>query len=86
MTELTLQLPDAILERLESEAQRQKTPLSDVVLTAIERYLDDDEPTKEEILDSLRQSMQDALAGRVRPVEEILAELRQEFDFDDDNG
>ncbi len=86
MTELTLHLSDEMLERLRGEAERLNLPLDAVINTAIEVYLDDDEPTKEEILNSLRESMRDALAGRVRPAREVLAELRQEIAADGDEG
>jgi predicted transcriptional regulator len=79
MSELTLQLPDDVLIRLQSEAERQQVPLDDLVRAAIENYLNNDEPSKEAILESLRQSMRDALAGRVRPARAVLAELRREI-------
>ena len=49
-------------------------PLDEVVGAMLETYFDD--PSDEEILESLRQSMQDAVAGRVRPVDEVLEELK----------
>ena len=79
MSELTLQLPDDVLIRLQSEAEHQQVPVDDLVRAAIESYLNTDEPTKEAILESLRQAMRDALAGRVRPAHAVLAELRQEI-------
>ncbi len=52
MSELTLQLPEDVLARLQSEAERQHIPLDDLVRAALE---------------SLRESLHDALAGRVYP-------------------
>ena len=86
MNPLTVQLPDAVLNRLQSEAERLQVPLDDLVRAAIDRYLNDDEPTKEAILENLRQSMRDALAGRVRPARAVLAELRREIGTDADNS
>ena len=77
MSELILQLPDEVVNRLQSEAERQQIPLNDLVREAIESYLDEDEPTKEELLEDLRQSMLDALAGRTRPADEVIEELRR---------
>ena len=37
---------------------------------------DDDEPTTEELIEMLRESLRDVEAGRTRPLEEALAELR----------
>ena len=79
MSELTLQLPEDVLTRPQSEAERQQIPLDDLVRAAIESYLDIDEPTKEAILESLRQAMRDALVGQVRPAKTVLAELRREI-------
>ncbi len=79
MSELTLQLPDDVMTRLQSEAERQQVPVDDLVRAAIETYLNDDEPTREAILEDLRQAMRDALAGRVRPARAVLSELRQDM-------
>lgn len=38
-----------------------------------------DEPAKDEILESIRDSLREGLAGKVRPVDEVLAELKQEL-------
>ena len=85
MVEFTLKLPDEVLSRLESEAKRQQIPLNDLVREVIESYLDEDEPTKEELLADLRQSMIDALAGRTRPADEVIEELRRKYPTNADN-
>ncbi|MYD11640.1 MAG: hypothetical protein F4X02_16545 [Chloroflexi bacterium] len=38
---------------------------------------DDDEPTTEELIEMLRESLEDVKAGRTRPVRELLRELRE---------
>ena len=38
---------------------------------------DDDEPTTEELVEMLRESLEDVKAGRTRPARELLRELRQ---------
>jgi predicted transcriptional regulator len=81
MSELTLQLPEDVINRLQSEAERQHVPLNDLVRQAIESYLGG-EPTKDELLEDLRQSMLDALAGRTRPADEVIEELRRKHQTD----
>ena len=39
--------------------------------------LDDDEPTTEELVEMLRESLEDVKAGRTRPARELLRELRE---------
>jgi hypothetical protein len=61
MTELTLTLPDTIIERLRSEASEHNLTIEMVIHAAIDRYfMDDDSPTKQDILDSISESMRDA--------------------------
>lgn len=84
MTTLTIQLKlsDETLARLKEEAQERNLPI-DVLIS--ERLEDEfNEPTEVEILETIRQSMRDSLAGNTRPVDEVLAELEDEFDFDAD--
>ena len=78
MTELTLKIPDELLERLQDEADLRQIPLDDLVQTAIVHYFDEDEPTKEEILAGIREAMQDVLDGRVRSAREFLDELEMD--------
>jgi predicted transcriptional regulator len=85
MGELILQLPDDTFKRLESEAERQQIPVADFARAAIELYLYD-EPTKEETLESIRQSLRDGLAGRVHPAEEVIAEIRKEIEAEADKS
>ena len=40
--------------------------------------IDDDEPTKEELLLNLRESLRQSLAGETRPVEELIEQVRRE--------
>jgi len=87
MTELTVQLPDDLLARIHAEANRLKVPAEAVVSTVLAQHFaadEDDEPTKAEILDSIRESVRAALAGDTRPVDDVIAELKKEFDFDAD--
>jgi predicted transcriptional regulator len=86
MNEVKLQLPDDVLTRLQTEAQRRQVPLEDVVRAALENYFDQDEPTRETIVENLREAMRDMLSGRIRPARSTLAELRREIENDDDSS
>ena len=48
--------------------------------------LDDDEPTTEELVEMLRESVQQANAGQTRPIEELLRELDEILAEDDHAG
>ena len=48
--------------------------------------IDDDEPTTEELVEMLRESVQQANSGQTRPIEELLRELDDILDDDDDAG
>lgn len=47
---------------------------------------DDDEPTTEELIEMLRESLEDVKAGRTRPAREFLRELRETLAADEDAG
>lgn len=80
MSELTLQLPDDLLSRVRRKAESDQIPLDTLVRQAIEAYLDEEEaPTKESLLEDLRQSLRDALVGNTRPADEVIQELRQKY-------
>jgi predicted transcriptional regulator len=84
MTEVMVQLPDDILIRLRDEAERLNQPLESVINTAILYFLEDDDPTDEEILAGLRIGMQQALAGDYRPARDVLDEIDREMGDDAD--
>ena len=46
----------------------------------------DDEPTSEELVEMLRESVQQANSGQTRPIEELLLELDEILADDDDAG
>lgn len=45
---------------------------------------DDDEPTTVELVEMLREALEDVKAGRTRPAREIMLELREMLVADDD--
>jgi predicted transcriptional regulator len=80
----TLLTPEA-LERLQAIANDEQTTLEPLVREALEHYFEledenDEEPIEdtpdEVILESLRRALEDMAAGRTRPAQDVLAELR----------
>jgi|GEM_PF-996959 len=86
MTQLLLNLSDDMLKQLEIEAQQRQIPIEDVVKTALDYFFVDREPTNEEILSDLRESLKDTKAGRVRQADDVFTELYQELGFDADDS
>lgn len=75
---LPLSLSDEVMAYLQEKAESQQVTIADIVLEAIDAYVEHDvELSKEEILDNIEDAMRDALAGKTRPAHEVLAELRQ---------
>jgi predicted transcriptional regulator len=85
MNEITLQLSDDILARLQTEADRLNKPINDVIHRAIASFLEDAYSTDTDILTGLRLGMQQALAGDYRPAHDVLDEMDQTVDSHDDD-
>ena len=83
MRELTIHLPETILERLENIAQDQHTPLEQVVQTVLTDFIEQEEdgtdPTLDEILGMIEESEQEIKEGRGKTLEQVLAEIRTEL-------
>lgn len=84
MTEVTIQLPDELIERLRLKAEHEQVSADIIIRSALAVYLDDDEPTDTDILNSIEQSLLDVKEGRVRSYEELMTYLKEEFGFDAD--
>lgn len=82
--DVKLTLSDEIMEYLLREAENRKVSLDKVVSEVVEAYFDD--PTREELLAGLRTALLDVVAGNTHPARELLAELKEEFGDDDDEG
>ncbi len=72
------------MQRLSEEAQRRNMPLEDVISMVLLNFLEDDEPSDDEILAGLRQAMIDVRAGNTQPADQVLAELKAYLGIDDD--
>ncbi|MCB9437337.1 MAG: hypothetical protein H6673_10155 [Anaerolineales bacterium] len=80
--EVKLRLPNDMLAYLQRETRERNMPLDDVVSNMLTEYFD--EPTHEELLAGLQQSLIEVLAGNVRPAREFLAELQPSTDDESD--
>jgi hypothetical protein len=88
--DLSSLLPPETLQRLQSKADSQQMPLSDLVRVAIETYLEDDDEEEyedtpdEKILEDFRQAWHEAMTGQIGPqsARELLEELRRELEED----
>ncbi len=85
MTELTIHLPDELMERIRMKAENEQVSTDIIIRSALVTYLDD-EPSDEEILKSIEQSLLDVKEGRVRSYDEVMAYLKEEFGFDADKS
>ena len=65
-----------------------KAAAADVTVqdSELDTPLDDDEPTSEELVNMLRESIKQANAGQTRPIEELLRELDEILAEDDVEG
>lgn len=72
--QITIQLPDELQQQLISLAQQRNISLENMIVQSLAqsiRQIDDDDEPKEVVLANLRQSLQDAKEGKVRPVSEL---------------
>ncbi len=84
-------LAPEVYNRLQAEADRQQTPLGDLVRDAIEDFLDhlndDLEDTPDEKIEAdLRQAWHESLNGQTISAREALASLRKTEAQHDDQG
>jgi predicted DNA-binding protein len=87
---IQLDLPPELYQRLEAEAQRQDTPLSDLVREAIFEYLEtldefSEETPEDEIETGFLKGWRDVATGQTRSAQEVLTELRT-TETDDHSG
>jgi predicted DNA-binding protein len=79
--ELEKILPPELYERLNAEAERQNTPVGDLLRDALTAYFeedadDEDDTTEAEILEGFRQGWRDMLDGNVIAADEAMDQLR----------
>ena len=82
--ELEKVLSPELYDKLNAEAERQNTPVADLVRDALAAYFEADEAedgdmTEAEILEGFRQGWRDMLDGNVIPADEAMEQLRAKF-------
>lgn len=86
--ELERILSPEMYKRLQAEAERQQTELSDLVREAIEEYLEDEfEDTPDEKIEAdFRQGWHEAMTAQTIPAREALAAIRKAHQQNDQQG
>jgi metal-responsive CopG/Arc/MetJ family transcriptional regulator len=87
MSILSIEIPDELLQRLEALAREHSTSLDELVQATLLDLIheeEDDEPSKEEILQNMKASLKEALSGKAPDALDAIAELRRELDEDAD--
>ncbi|MCU0481323.1 MAG: hypothetical protein MUE54_08935 [Anaerolineae bacterium] len=79
MTPLTINIPDETFSQLKELADDALISIEQVVNNMIQAGLEDEDTPDEEIIYDIRQALKEDLAGDVRPLEDVLDELRQEL-------
>ena len=64
--------------------QRNPDRATDVELVALDDVSEHEEPTEDEILESIRRGMEDVKAGRTRPARQAIEEIRSKLAADAD--
>jgi len=82
MTTITIELTDDVIQKLQARADNQQIPLKDYIQSALADVIidnDDDEPTKEDVLNAIREGILSVMKGDFgRPAHEVLDELENE--------
>jgi hypothetical protein len=80
--EVTVHLPETLIEQMSVAANEDKVTLDDLVQSAIEQYLEDDleDTPDEKILADFREAWREAKSGVEGPtIDEVIAEIRREM-------
>ena len=86
MTTLTIEISDETFAQLKALADDAQLSVNHLVKNIIQANLldDDNEPTEEEILQSIRRGMIQALNGEGRPARDVLDEIDGEYEAEND--
>lgn len=82
--DVKLNISDEVITHLQRAAQKRNVSLDEVVSEVLTDYFE--EPTREELLAGLRQSLIDVATGNTQPADTLLAELKNELGDDADAG
>lgn len=80
---VSIDLSSDVLECLQKEALDRQVPVDQVVGDVLADYFDD--MSEDEILESVRKGLEQALAGNYRPAVEALDEIEREHVTDADD-
>lgn len=78
MAQVKLNIRDELMQRIQAEAQTLNLPVNSLIASVLEQTFGEQETTKEEILQDLREAFMDAIHGRTLPAREALAQLEAE--------
>jgi predicted transcriptional regulator len=82
MNALIFKLPEQVLEEIEIVAGYHNLSIHQVLRNAIDAYLNPKEKTDAEILEDIRKSLKEVVAGKARPAQQVLAEIEQELEVE----
>lgn len=71
--QITLTIPDHLEQQLLQKASQLNLPIETLILQSLGQLFqeDEDEPSKEDILNSLRIALQEVEDGKVHPIAEL---------------
>ena len=86
--DVKLNISDDMLAQLQEQANSRNVSLDVVISDMLADYFEEpfEDPTEEEIIASIRESLEAFKAGDVYSVDEVMDILKQEFDFDADES
>ena len=62
---------------------RKATANATVKDSELDTFIDDDEPTSEELIEMLKQAIREVNEGKTRPADEVMREVREMLASDD---
>ena len=67
-------------------SDRKATANATVKDSELDTFIDDDEPTSEELIEMVKQAIREVNEGKTRPADEVMREVREMLAADDDSG
>jgi len=88
MTNFIVTLSDYLIKTVNIKAQEKQISPNEIVILALDDYFADDsqdDPTTEEIIAIVEKAIEDANAGRVHSIDEVIASLETPTTYLNDN-